>query len=129
VCWSLHEEANMKSCFPTKASFFHHPTTFSKKMWSWKKSMKMVNYQVSWSLWTLISSSNRWRYHHNQWIVQGNHLYESNDRLLLARLSMLCYFLQSWVKKLLAWLEIEPTTSDISSQAGAFDHPAIKASP
>jgi len=33
-------------------------------------------------------------------------------------------FLQSWVEKLLAWPGIEPTTKDLSSQSGAFDHSA-----
>jgi len=35
------------------------------------------------------------------------------------------YFLQSGVQKLLAWLGIVPTTLDIDSKSGAFDHLAM----
>jgi len=37
----------------------------------------------------------------------------------------LLIFLQSRFEKLLTWLWIEPTTSDLSPQSGAFDHSAM----
>jgi len=52
-------------------------------------------------------------------------LFESLQIFITLSGVVLLMFLQSVVEKLLAWLGLNPTTLDLSSQLGALDHLAM----